>query len=150
MLKFKEITREKQIPKSMKTHELLASGKSAIGEEISKNSTRFLYQIIWSNIVSPHFCKKEATINTVKDLITLAVQSQENLPKKLHIFIATISQIINFITEIDFEKENNYSSPECQTWKGTMVVFFHLVIPVFHIYGQARETTETLYLGCDR
>ncbi len=127
LLKFKEITRERKIQKLMKSHELLASGKSAIGEEISKNSTTFLDQIIWSNIMSLHFCKKEAIINTVKDLIMLEVQSQENLPKKLHIFIATISQIIIFIAEIDFEKENIYSSPECQTWKGTMVVF-HLVI----------------------
>ncbi len=37
----------------------------------------------------------------------LEVQSQENLPKKPHIFIATISQIIIFIAEIDFEKQNN-------------------------------------------
>jgi hypothetical protein len=54
--------------------------------------------------MSPHFCKKEAIINTVKDLIMLEVQSQENLPQKLHIFIATISQIIIFIAQIDFEK----------------------------------------------
>jgi hypothetical protein len=54
--------------------------------------------------MSPDFCKKEVIINTAKDLIMLEVQSQENLPKKLHIFIATISQIIIFITEIDFEK----------------------------------------------
>jgi hypothetical protein len=31
MLKFKEITRERKIQKLMKTHELLASGESAIG-----------------------------------------------------------------------------------------------------------------------
>jgi hypothetical protein len=34
----------------------------------------------------------------------LEVQSQENLPKKLHIFLATISQMIIFIAEIDSEK----------------------------------------------
>jgi len=54
--------------------------------------------------MSPHFCKKEAIINTVKNLIMFEVQSQENQPKKLHKFIATISQIIIFIAQIDFEK----------------------------------------------
>jgi hypothetical protein len=41
MLKFKEITRERKIQKLMKTHELLASGESAIGEEISKSQQHF-------------------------------------------------------------------------------------------------------------
>jgi hypothetical protein len=104
MLKFKEITRERKIQITMKTHELLASGKSAIEDEISKDSTTFLYQIIWSNIMSPHFCTNEAIINTAKDLIMLEFQSQENLPKKLHIFIATISKKNVFIAEMDFEK----------------------------------------------
>jgi hypothetical protein len=55
MLKFKESTRERKIKNLMKTHELHALGKSAIGEEISKNSTTFLYQIIWSKLCLPHF-----------------------------------------------------------------------------------------------
>jgi hypothetical protein len=41
MLKFKEITRERKIQKSMKTHELHASGESAIGEEICKTQQHF-------------------------------------------------------------------------------------------------------------
>jgi hypothetical protein len=41
MLKFKEITRERKIKKWMKTHELHASGESAIGEEISKTQQLF-------------------------------------------------------------------------------------------------------------
>ncbi len=41
MLKFKEITRERNIKKWMKTYELHASGESGIGEEISKTQQLF-------------------------------------------------------------------------------------------------------------
>jgi hypothetical protein len=49
----------------------------------------------------------------------LESQSHNNLPMKPPIFIAKFSQIIYFTAQVKFEKQNNYSTPECQTWKGT-------------------------------
>ncbi len=57
----------------------------------------------------------------------LEVRSQENLPKKLHIFIATISQIIIFIADIDFEKQNNLFItwvPNLERYYGNLSQYF--------------------------
>jgi hypothetical protein len=55
MLKFKEITTERKIQKSMKTLELLASGESAIGEEISKTQHLKLNNISLSGNLFKHY-----------------------------------------------------------------------------------------------
>jgi hypothetical protein len=41
---------------------------------------------------------------------------------------------ILFTAKVKFKKENNYSAPECPTWKSTMVVLSHFYSVHFSMF----------------
>jgi len=60
-------------------------------------------------------CKKEVLAIVGKGLIMLKIQSLENPPKKLPIFLARISKNKNkFTTEVNFEKIKKNVTPKSQ------------------------------------
>ncbi len=92
---FKEITKGGGITKKMlETQDHFALGKPTIAKQVYNNGIDILSSYNLMEHYGSPFLQKEAIDIIAKGLIMLDIQSLENLPKKLLIFIAKFSLLL--------------------------------------------------------